>query len=238
MTTAMVEQPFYRTIRVLVFDDQALVREGTAKLLGMDGDIEVVGQAGGAREAMDMVAETRPDVAVVDINVPGRGGLAFARRALAHHPDLRVLVLSAYDQPEMVDEAIEAGVSGYLLTTASTGELLRAVRAVAAGIFVLDGALSRRMAHRGGGPPPVGLTAALTQRESDVLALLVEGLSNKRIAAELGLGVRTVEGYVSSVLGKLGAASRTEAVLLSLRHRLLPGTDGRSRPTGASITQL
>ena len=238
MTTAMVEQPFSRTIRVLVVDDHALVREGTVKLLGQDGDIEVVGQAAGAREAMDLVVETGPDVAVVDINVPGRGGLAFVRRALAHHPDLRVLVLSAYDEPEMVDEAIEAGVSGYLLTTASTSELLRAVRAVAAGIFVLDGALSRRMARRGGGPSPVGLTAALTQRESDVLALLVEGLSNKRIAAELGLGVRTVEGYVSSVLGKLGAASRTEAVLLSLRHRLLPGTDGRSRATGASITQL
>ncbi len=218
MSSAAIDV-FPQDIRVLVVADHALVREGTARLLDQDGGIAVVGQAAAAREAMDLINRTQPDVVLVGVNLPEQAGLGFVRRVTDRHPGLRVLVLSAYDDADLVEEAIEAGAGGYLLTTASTGELLRAVKAVAAGIFVLDGTLSRRLCRRGTGPAPSGQPPALTQREAEVLALLVEGLSNKRIAAELGLGVRTVEGYVSSVLGKLGATSRTEAVLLSLRHR-------------------
>ncbi len=207
-------------VRLVVVDDHALVREGTAQLLDQDPGIAVVGQAASAEESMALVGEVRPDVALVDVNLPGRSGLEFARWASAHQPDLRVLILSAYDDREFVDEAIAAGVGGYMLKTASTNELLKAIRAVADGIFVLDGALSRRLA-RHGPTRPSGPAGSLTQRESEVLQLLVEGMSNKQIAGRLGLGVRTVEGYVSSVLGKLGAASRTEAVLLALQQQLL-----------------
>lgn len=216
MTTGSPPGP----IRLVVVDDHALVREGTAQLLDQDPGIAVVGQAASAEESMGLVEEVRPDVALVDVNLPGRSGLEFARWASVHQPELRVLILSAYDDREFVDEAIDAGVGGYMLKTASTSELLKAIRAVADGIFVLDGALSRRLA-RHGPTRPSGPAGSLTQRESEVLQLLVEGMSNKQIAARLGLGVRTVEGYVSSVLGKLGAASRTEAVLLALQLQLL-----------------
>jgi DNA-binding NarL/FixJ family response regulator len=137
---------------------------------------------------------------------------------------VRVVILSAYDDIAFVDEALNTGVAGYLLKTASGHELAEAVRAAADGVFVLDRAISRRLARRPGSERPRP-AIALTPREAEVLTLVARGLPNKRIAAELGLGVRTVEGYVSGVLGKLGAASRTEAALYALSHPG-PGNDG------------
>ncbi|MHB1986553.1 MAG: LuxR C-terminal-related transcriptional regulator [Acidimicrobiales bacterium] len=139
--------------------------------------------------------------------------------------------MSAYDDYAYVVEALDVGVGGYLLKTASTKELLDAVRAVADGVFVLDRAVSGRLARRWRSSVPG--TGALTRRETDVLRLLARGRSNKQIATELGLGLRTIEGHVSSVLGKLGVASRTEAVVYALGHRLIAGEDhGESRDPG------
>lgn len=156
------------------------------------------------------------------MNLPGASGLELARTAAARYPEVKVLVVSAYDDYAYVTEALEVGVGGYLLKTASAKELVDAVRAVADGVFVLDKAVSGRLARRwrtGPAGSPGG--GALTPRELDVLRLLARGLSNKHMAAELDLGVRTVEGHVSNVLAKLGVASRTEAVLYALSHRLV-----------------
>ncbi|MGC8626618.1 MAG: response regulator [Acidimicrobiales bacterium] len=197
-------------------DDHALVREGTAELLNREPGIVVVAEAGSAEEAMEVLVASHPDVTLVDVNLPGTSGLDLARWASACDPPLRVLVLSAYDDFAFVDEALNSGVGGYVLKTASARELLEAVRAVSQGIFVLDSSISKRLARRlrGSAPSP----ASLTPRELEVLGLVSRGLPNKRIAAELGLGVRTVEGYVSSVLAKLGVGSRTEAALFAMEQ--------------------
>ena len=166
----------------------------------------------------------RPDVALVDVNLPGTSGLELTRWVCTRQPDVKVLVVSAYDDYAFVAEALEAGVSGYLLKTASAKELVDAVRAVADGIFILDAAVSARLARRSR-TPASGPLSALTPREIDVLGLLARGLSNKGIASELKLGVRTVEGYVSSVLAKLGVQSRTEAVLYALENHLVAGDE-------------
>jgi len=219
-------------VRVVAVDDHALVREGTLQLLDHEPDIEVVGQAGTAEEGLSVLGRTRPDVALVDVNLPDASGLDLARTAAARYPEVRILLVSAYDDYAYVTEALEIGVAGYLLKTASARELLDAVRAVADGVFVLDKALSGRLVQRWrDGPAGLQGARALTPRETDVLSLLARGLSNKQMATELGVGLRTVESHVSAVLAKLGATSRTEAVLAALAQHLVdPNSHGpRSR---------
>jgi DNA-binding NarL/FixJ family response regulator len=208
-----------RTIRILIVDDHALVREGTRQLLQQEPGIEVVGTAGSAEEALPMLRDLEPDVALVDINLPTMSGLELARDVETSQPNVHVLILSAYDEYAYVAEALEIGVGGYLLKTASAKELVDAVRAVSDGVLVLDRQVSKRLVrHRQSGPETIG---TLTPRETDVLVLLAQGKSNKQIAAQLELGIRTVEGYVSNVLNKLGVTSRTEAVTHALSHRLV-----------------
>lgn len=217
-------------ITVVIVDDHSLVREGTARLLDQEQDLSVVGQAGNAEDAIALLGVLHPSVALVDLNLPGMSGLDLARWCSANEPGVRVVVLTAYDDRAFVDEAIDAGVSGYLLKTATARELVKAVQAVAGGIFVMDNMISRRLSERPS-RAAAPATGGLTSREAEVLRLLARGLANKRIAAELGLGVRTVEGYMSSLLGKLGVASRTEAVLYALDHNLLPAeSDDPGRP--------
>ena len=209
-------------VRVFIVDDHALVREGTVQLLKQAPDFEVVGQAGSGEEAIILLEELRPDLALVDVNLPGMSGLELARLSAASLPQMRVLVLSAYDDYAYVTEALDIGVGGYLLKTASARELIDAVRAVADGVFVLDRAVSGRLTRRMRND--AASTDLLTRRETEVLGLLARGRSNKQIANELELGLRTVEGHVSNVLSKLGVQSRTEAVAYAISHRLvIPG---------------
>jgi len=222
-----------RPIRVFVVDDHALVREGTVQLLAQEEEFSVVGQAGTGEEALTLLESLRPDVALVDVNLPGMSGLDLVREIAARGVPVSVLIVSAYDDYAYITEALEIGVSGYLLKTASGRELVDAVRAVADGIFVLDRGVSSLLARRWrSGAAQRAEGGALTARESDVLALLARGRSNKQIASELSLGLRTVEGHVSAVLAKLGAASRTEAVAFALRERIvdLNDRDEPSRP--------
>ena len=211
-------------IRVVVVDDHALLREGTAELLDRADDVEVVGQAGTGEEGLRLLERCRPDVALVDVNLPGMSGLELARAAATQHPEVAVLIVSAYDDFAYVAEALDAGVGGYLLKTASGAELLDAVRAVADGVIVLDQAVSARLARRWQREP--SRAVALTRREIDVVRLLARGWSNKQIAAGLHLGVRTIESHVSHLLAKLDVSSRTEAVTYALRHHLVDLVEG------------
>lgn len=219
-------------VRVFIVDDHALVRAGTIQLLQQAADVAVVGEAGSAEDALLALAALRPDVALVDVNLPGMSGLDLARAMQESHPDTRVLIVSAYDEYAFVTEAIDIGVGGYLLKTASAKELIDAVRAVADGVFVLDREVSARLARRS--RADAGAPRLLTPRESDVLDRLALGRSNKQIASEMGLGIRTVEGHVSSVLAKLGVQSRTEAVAVALSSRLVhpPSYDRHPRYPG------
>jgi DNA-binding NarL/FixJ family response regulator len=215
-------------IRIVVVEDHALVREGTTELLEREPGCTVAGQAGSAEEALQLIGDLRPDVALVDVELPGMNGIALARAVAEQAPDTRVIILSAYDDYAYVIGALEAGVSGYLLKTSTARELGNAVRTAAGGALVLDEAISRRLSRRwrsgpGSAPP------AFTPRETEVLNLIARGLPNKQIASQLGLGLRTVETHVSSVLGKLGVTSRTEAALYAVSHRAT-ATGPRARP--------
>ena len=217
--TSLGDPTALRSVRILIVDDHALVREGTRQLLQQEPGLEVVGTAGSAEDALPLLRDLVPDVALVDINLPAMSGLELARDIMTSQPHVHVLILSAYDEYAYIAEALEIGVGGYLLKTASAKELIDAVRAVSSGVLVLDRQVSKRLVrHRQSGPETIG---TLTPRETDVLVLLAQGKSNKQIAAQLTLGIRTVEGYVSNVLSKLGVTSRTEAVTHALSHRLV-----------------
>lgn len=211
-------------VRVLLVDDHALVREGTSQLLSKANGLVVVGQAGSAREGLALVERLGPDVALVDVNLPDRSGLALAKDISLRFPQVKVLILSAYDDYAYLSEAIQLKIGGYLLKTASAGELVNAIRAVADGIFVLDSSLSGRLAHRWqrDQQSPGG---TLTPREAEVLELVARGRANKEIATTLHMGLRTVETHVSNLLAKLGVSSRTEAAHYALSHHMLEGDD-------------
>jgi NarL family two-component system response regulator LiaR len=218
-------------IRLVIVDDHGLVREGTAQLLKQSADFDVVGQAGSGEDGLAVLERLQPDVALIDVHLPQMSGLELARAAASSCPSVKVLILSAYDDYAYVSEALEIGVGGYLLKTATTKELVDAVRAVADGILVLDRRVADRLTRRGRSASLPG--AGLTPREADILPLLARGRSNKQIATELRLGLRTVEGHVSSVLAKLGVASRAEAVAYALSHRLVvPENPGDSSDVG------
>ena len=214
-------------VTIVIVDDHSLVREGTAELLRQDPGLRVLGQAGSAEEALALLSDLRPDIALVDVELPGMNGIALARTVADQGLPTRVLILSAYDDYAYVIGALEAGVAGYLLKTSSAKELAAAVRTAAGGALVLDEVLSRRLTRRWRSGP--GTTSpALTTRESEVLRLIAQGLPNKQIASQLGLGLRTVESHVSSLLGKLGVSSRTEAALYAVSHQgALPGAQRR-----------
>lgn len=214
-------------VKIVVVEDHVLVREGTAELLQRDPGLRVLGQAGSAEEALELLSDLRPDIALVDVELPGMNGIALARTVAERGLPTRVLILSAYDDYAYVIGALEAGVAGYLLKTSSAQELAAAVRTAAGGALVLDEVLSRRLTHRWRSGP--GRTSpSLTARETEVLRLIAQGLPNKQIATQLGLGLRTVESHVSSLLGKLGVNSRTEAALYAVsRQGALPGSQGR-----------
>jgi len=212
-----------RQVRVVIVEDHALVRQGTAELLDHEVDLLVVGMAADAEEARRILDTARADVVLVDVELPGMNGIALAGVVRDAFPDVRVLVLSAYDSYAYVSEALQAGAAGYLLKTASGSELADAIRTVANGAIVLDRAVSQRVLRQS---PTEGWTASrhagLTAREVEVLRLIAQGMANKEIAAQLGLGRRTVEGYVSAVLSKLGVETRTAAALYALDHGLTP----------------
>jgi DNA-binding NarL/FixJ family response regulator len=206
------------SVTVVLVEDHRIVREGTRQLLDHDPSIRVVGEASSGEEAVRLALDLKPSVMLVDVQLEGMNGIDVIRTVARIANQVRCVVLSAYDDYVYITEAFEAGACGYLLKTVSAAELVGAVRAAAAGATVTDERISKRLMERWQSKRPS--TERLTPRETDVLRLLVKGSSNKEIAATLGVGLRTVEGYVSNVFAKCGVRSRTEAVLYALRHNL------------------
>ncbi len=213
------------TINVVIADDHALVREGTKQMLEGQSGIEIVGEASDGEQAIRLVATLKPNVILMDIAMPGVNGIEATRRIKKDWPRISVLVLTAYDDDQYIDALLDAGAAGYLLKNVSAEELARSVRAVAEGESVLHPDVAskvfKRLTRRERPESEEGLADALTERESTVLGLAARGLSNKMIAKELSLSDRTVQVHLSNIFGKLGVASRTEAVIAALRRGIL-----------------
>jgi len=212
-------------IRVIVVDDHALHRDGTRQILEAHADLQVVGEAASGEVALALVNQLHPDVVLMDIRLPGMNGVEVTRAITRDHPDVRVLMVSAYDEDVYVRGALEAGAAGYLRKTAPGKELVEAVRAVAGGATVLQSGLTARLLISSRQPEQGPI--ALTERELSVLRLLAEGLHNRELAARLGISPRTVERHCASVYAKLGVGSRTEAVVLAISTKLLSVGDGQ-----------
>ncbi|PRY48765.1 LuxR family two component transcriptional regulator [Geodermatophilus tzadiensis] len=214
------------TTRVLLVDDEPLVRVGLSMVLEAQDDLTVVGQAADGVEAVALTRELRPDVVVMDVRMPGVDGVEATRRIVAEDLPARVLVLTTFDLDEYAFAALRAGASGFLPKNAEPGELLRAVRAVARGDAVVSPRVTRRLldtvAHRlPAGTPPDPRVASLTAREREVLQAVARGESNAEIAAALVLSELTVKTHVARVLGKLGLRDRTQAAVFAHRQGLV-----------------
>ena len=207
-----------RTIRVVIADDHPLYRDGVARTLSQAEGIEIVGQVGCAAETEAVVRELRPDVALLDISMPG-GGVRTARRILAAHPEVCVAMLTVSEDGDDVKAALDAGAHGYVLKGIGGADLVRVVRQLAGGGAYVSPSLAARMLRsrpaRGGAGPDRSGIEDLTKREEDILRLLARGLSNREIGGETGLREKTVKHYMTAILHKLAVRNRVEAALLA-----------------------
>ena len=218
------------SIRVLICDDQALVRGGFRAILGAQPDIEVVGEAENGAEAIALAERRRPDVILMDIRTPVLDGVEATRRLVADGSPARILVLTTFDLDEYVHAAIRAGASGFLLKDVTPAKLLEAIRIVASGEALLAPSVTRRLLDRFAATLPAGdqsseVLAQLTSRETEVLRLVAGGMSNAEIASELVVSEATVKTHISSLLRKLGLRDRVQAVILAYETGLV----GRSQ---------
>jgi len=207
-------------IRVILADDHTVVRKGIREYLEEDKAIQVVGEASDGEEAVALVARERPDVAVFDIQMPRLNGLDATRRVRKETPQTRVLILTAYDDDPYIFAGLQAGASGYLLKTASPGELVQAVHALMAGESALSPAVAKKLVQRASGTAlREELIEPLSERELEVLRLAAKGMSNRQIGSVLTISDRTVQGHLANIYGKLRVSTRTEAVLFAVREK-------------------
>jgi len=216
-------------IRVVIVDDHEVVRLGLKTLLNRVADLEVVGEAGSAAEAEQVVAEKQPDVVIMDIRMPGGSGIEACRVIRSRWPHIRVIMLTSYSDDEAVIGAVMAGASGYVLKQIGTQELVEAIRRVHKGESLLDPGITGKILERfrsgatGGDGPAIPGGEALTEQEQKILTLIAQGKTNREIANELFLSEKTVRNYVSNILGKLQLHNRAAAAAWAVRH----GLDGR-----------
>ncbi len=213
-------------IRVLICDDQTVVREGLAAILGTDPEIRVIGLASNGREALELAQETAPDIVLMDLKMPVMNGVQATQHLRRQYPELRVLVLTTYADEQWVLDAIRAGAAGYLLKDTRRDALLDAVKGTAKGRTYLDPAIAGKLTEQvASGLAPSRSEQpefeSLTEREQEVLTLLAQGHSNPEIALRLHLARGTVRNYVSAILQKLGVLDRTQAAVVALQRGLL-----------------
>jgi len=207
-------------IRVLLVDDHAVVREGLRAFLELQEGIEVAGEAGDGEEGVAAAERLRPDVVLMDLVMPRLDGVGAMRELRRRLPAVKVIVLTSFADDEMLLPAVQAGAAGYLLKNAQPRELARAVRAAHAGEALLDPQIAARLLQSIARPAGEARADPLTRREREVLELIARGLSNKRIARELGIAEKTVKTHVGHVLAKLGVTDRTQAALHAVRAGL------------------
>lgn len=220
--------PGEQNVRVLVVDDQELVREGIASLLGIQPGITVVGTAADGQEAVEAALSLEPDVVLMDVRMPRMSGVEAVSVLRRRAPACRVVMLTTFDNDEYVVEALRAGAAGYLLKNLPAARLAEAVRLASAGVAQLDSSVTLRLAaalpsepepgRQGGGPSPASV---LTPREIEVLRLIATGSTNREIAARMYLSEGTVKNHISRILGRLGLRDRTQAAVYARDHRLL-----------------
>jgi DNA-binding NarL/FixJ family response regulator len=217
------------TIEVLVADDQALVRTGFAMILSAEDDIVVVGEADDGDVAVRRAVELRPDVVLMDVQMPRMDGIEATRRVIAAVPDCKVLILTTFDDDDYLFAALQAGASGFLLKNCPPSDLVAAIRVVAQGHSLLAPEVTQRVIARSTGRPRAASVpglSELTDREEDVLVAMGRGLSNGEIAGQLFVSEATVKSHVSRVLGKLGVRDRVQAVIVAHESGLMDDRDG------------
>lgn len=208
-------------IRVLLVDDHTVVRTGLRVFFDLLDDIEVVGEAADGSEGVAMTRRLKPDVVLMDLLMPNMDGLTAIGRIKSESPEVEVVAMTSFIEEEKVTAALEAGATGYLLKDAGADEVASAIRAAVAGEMHLDPQVTRLLAQRMRAKPAPDPVEPLTDRERDVLRLVAKGMSNKEIAHDLGIAEGTARTYVSNILGKLGLASRTQAALYAVDHKLV-----------------
>lgn len=205
-------------VRVMIVDDHAIVREGLRMLLSEEDDIEVVGEASDGAESVHMAAQLQPDVILMDLVMPKIDGIRATEQIRESTPSCQILVLTSFAEDQRVPHAIQAGAIGYLLKDVLKADLLRAIHAANQGEPTLHPEAQRQLMRQVVTPTAPNLLETLTEREMDVLRLIAQGQSNKEIATRLHLTEGTVKGYVSTILGKLQVADRTQAALYAVKH--------------------
>jgi len=212
-------------IRVLICDDQAIVCDGLEAILSTDSEIEVVGLAANGAQAVELAQATKPDLVLMDLKMPGMNGIQATQAIREKLPNTRVLVLTTYDADEWVFDAIRSGATGYLLKDTPRDQLIPAIKGTVAGKTHVDpvvaGKLFKLIAHESMGQPDSTLAEQLSEREREVLQMIVNGFSNAEIAQHLHLSDGTVRNYVSALFAKLGVSDRTQAAVLALRYGIV-----------------
>ncbi len=206
-------------IRVMLVDDHTMVRRGLATFLMVCDDLELVGEAAGGEDALQLCAQVLPDVVLMDMVMPDMDGVTATRAIRQQFPKVQVIALTSFKEEGLVQSALQAGAIGYLLKDVSADELAQAIRAARAGRATFSPEAIQALVHTSAQPPTPGRD--LTERERAVLALMVEGLNNTQIADKMVVSPSTIKSHVSHILAKLSVGSRTEAVALAVRHRLV-----------------
>lgn len=209
-------------IRLLVADDHPLLREGLVAVLSTQHDFEVVGEAGSGAEAVQKVAQLQPDVVLLDLEMPEMDGVEALKRMQEHNPNVRVIIFTAFDADDRILAAVQAGAQGYILKGAPRDQVFDAIRIVHAGDSLLQPVIASKLLRQmSQNTEPQDESSSITPREMEVLGLLAQGLQNKEIAGQLGITERTVKFHVGSILGRLNAGNRTEAVAIAVQRGLI-----------------